>query len=416
MLVPKLVTVLRDGYGLAALRKDALSGLTVAIVALPLAMAIAIASGTTPDRGLVTAIVAGFIISAFGGSRHQIGGPTAAFVIVVYGVIHQHGYDGLLLATLMAGGLLLLAGLFRLGSLIRFIPHPVITGFTAGIAVTILSTQVKDFFGLHITEVPADFIAKLAAFIAAAPSFSPLTFAIAALSLGIIIVLRRWRPTWPGFLIAITVATLLVQLLHLPVESIESRFGAIPASLPRPALPQISGARMLELLPSAFTIALLAGIESLLSCVIADAMTGRQHRSNIELISQGLANIASPLFGGLPATGALARTATNIRAGAHGPISGMLHAVFLLLFMLVFAPLAGLFPLAALAALLVVVAWNMSEWHQIMQTARGPKTDFTVLLLTLALTVLLDLTVAIVVGTALSYGLKLLPQPPQHRA
>ncbi|MBP6818820.1 MAG: sodium-independent anion transporter [Ferrovibrio sp.] len=416
MLVPKLVTVLRDGYGLAALRKDVLSGLTVAIVALPLAMAIAIASGTTPDRGLVTAIVAGFIISAFGGSRHQIGGPTAAFVIVVYGVIHQHGYDGLLLATLMAGGLLLLAGLFRLGSLIRFIPHPVITGFTAGIAVTILSTQVKDFFGLQIAEVPADFIAKLAAFIAAAPSFSPLTFAIAALSLGIIIALRRWRPTWPGFLIAITVATLLVQLLHLPVESIESRFGAIPASLPLPALPQISGARLLELLPSAFTIALLAGIESLLSCVIADAMTGRQHRSNIELISQGLANIASPLFGGLPATGALARTATNIRAGAHGPISGMLHAVFLLLFMLVFAPLAGLFPLAALAALLVVVAWNMSEWHQIKQTARGPKTDFAVLLITLALTVLLDLTVAIVVGTALSYGLKLLPQTPQHRA
>ncbi len=416
MLLPKLVTVLRDGYGLAELRKDALSGLTVAIVALPLAMAIAIASGTTPDRGLVTAIIAGFIISAVGGSRHQIGGPTAAFVIVVYGVIHKHGYDGLLLATLMAGGLLLLAGLFRLGSLIRFIPHPVITGFTAGIAVTILSTQVKDFFGLGIAEVPADFIDKLAAFAHAAPSWQPLTLLIAALSLGIIIALRRWRPTWPGFLIAIAIATLLVLLFDLPVETIQSRFGAIPSSLPSPALPQVSAARLLELLPAAFTIALLAGIESLLSCVIADAMTGRHHRSNIELISQGLANIVSPLFGGLPATGALARTATNIRAGAHGPVSGMLHALFLLLFMLAFAPLAGLFPLAALAALLVVVAWNMSEWHQIQQTARGPKTDFAVLLITLALTVLLDLTIAIAAGTALSYALKLLPQPPQHRA
>ncbi len=415
-MLPKLITVLRDGYTLAHLRKDALSGLTVAIVALPLAMAIAIASGTTPDKGLITAIIAGFLISALGGSRHQIGGPTAAFVIVVYGVIQQHGYDGLLLATLMAGLLLLLAGLLRLGSLIRYIPNPVITGFTAGIAVTILSTQVKDFFGLNLATVPAEFIAKLAAYAGAAGSFQAITLLIALLALGIIIALRLWRPAWPGFLIAIGIATLLVQLLHLPVETIADRFGAIPNSLPAPSLPAISAARLLELLPSAATIALLAGIESLLSCVIADAMTGRKHRSNIELVSQGVANIASALFGGLPATGALARTATNIRAGAHGPVSGMLHAAFLLVFMLALAPLAGLFPLAALAALLVVVAWNMSEIHQIKHTALGPWPDFLVLLLTLALTILLDLTIAILAGTALSYALKLLPQPPQHRA
>lgn len=416
MLVPKLISVLRDGYGLTEFRKDALSGLTVAIVALPLAMAIAIASGTTPDKGLITAVVAGFLVSALGGSRHQIGGPTAAFVIVVYGVILKHGYDGLLLATLMAGLLLLIAGLLRIGTLIRFIPHSVITGFTAGIAVTILSTQVKDFFGLEMAGIPADFTEKLLAFAAAAHTWQPATLGIAALSLGIIIGLRLWRPLWPGFLIAITIATLLVTLLNLPVETIHGRFGAIPSSLPAPSLPSFTTARMLELLPSAFTIALLAGIESLLSCVIADAMTGRQHRSNIELVSQGVANIASALFGGLPATGALARTATNIRAGAHGPVSGMLHAIFLLLFMLAFAPLAGLFPLAALAALLVVVAWNMSEIHHIKRAAQGPWQDFLVLLVTLALTVLLDLTIAIVAGVALSYALKLLPQPPQHRA
>ncbi len=407
-LLPKLVTILRDGYTLAHFRKDALSGLTVAIVALPLAMAIAIASGTTPDKGLITAIIAGFLISALGGSRHQIGGPTAAFVIVVYGVIQQHGYDGLLLATLMAGLLLVVAGLLRLGRLIRLIPHPVITGFTAGIALTILSTQVKDFFGLDLASVPADFIAKLAAYAGAAASAQPLTIAIALLSLGIIIGLRLWRPAWPGFLIAIAVATLLVQMLHLPVETIAARFGAIPGHLPMPSLPQVTPARLWELLPAAGTIALLAGIESLLSCVIADAMTGRQHRSDIELIGQGVANVASALFGGLPATGALARTATNIRAGAYGPVSGMLHAAFLLLFMLALAPLAGLFPLAALAALLVVVAWNMSEIHQIKRIARGPWPDFAVLLLTLALTVLLDLTIAIAVGTAASYALRYL--------
>jgi len=416
MQVPKLLTVLREGYGLAEFRRDALSGLTVAIVALPLAMAIAIASGAKPDKGLITAVIAGFLISALGGSRHQIGGPTAAFVIVVYGVIAQHGYDGLLLATLMAGLLLLIAGLLRIGTLVRFIPHPVITGFTAGIAVTILSTQVKDFFGLDMAGIPTDFINKLRGFAEAAASWQPATLGIAALSLGIIIGLRLWRPLWPGFLIAITIATLLVTCLNLPVETIHGRFGAIPNTLPAPSLPDVTPARLLELLPSAFTIALLAGIESLLSCVIADAMTGRQHRSNVELLSQGVANIASALFGGLPATGALARTATNIKAGAHGPVSGMLHAVFLLLFMLAFAPLAGLFPLAALAALLVVVAWNMSEIHQIKRMARGPWQDFLVLLVTLALTVLLDLTIAILAGVALSYVLKLLPQPPQHRA
>jgi len=407
MFVPKLLTCLREGYGLGSLRRDALAGLTVAIVALPLAMAIAIASGTTPDKGLFTAIVAGFLISALGGSRHQIGGPTAAFVIVVYGVIQQHGYDGLVIATLMAGAMLVLLGAFRLGTLIRHIPHPVVIGFTAGIALTIFSTQVKDFFGLQIQHVPADFLPRWAEYVRAWPSLDLLTTAIALITLGIILILRSWKPTWPAMLIAIVIATALVQVFGLPVETIASRFGAIPNTLPMPELPRgITIARLYELLPSAIAIALLAGIESLLSCVIADRMTGRQHKSNIELVGQGVANIASALFGGIPATGALARTATNIRAGALTPVAGMLHAAFLLLFMWLLAPLAAMVPLAALAGMLVVVAWGMSEADKLKEFRHALRGDQAVLALTFGLTVLADITTALIAGMALALLLK----------
>ena len=407
MFVPKLLTSLREGYGLASLRRDALAGLTVAIVALPLAMAIAIASGTTPDKGLFTAIVAGFLISALGGSRHQIGGPTAAFVIVVYGVIEQHGYDGLVIATLMAGAMLVLLGVFRLGTLIRHIPHPVVIGFTAGIALTIFSTQVKDFFGLQMQHVPADFLPRWTEYLRASPSLDLLTTAIALITLGIILILRSWKPTWPAMLIAIVIATALVQIFGLPVETIASRFGAIPNTLPMPELPRgITVARLYELLPSAIAIALLAGIESLLSCVIADRMTKRQHKSNIELVGQGIANIASALFGGIPATGALARTATNIRAGALTPVSGMLHAAFLLLFMWLLAPLASMVPLAALAGMLVVVAWGMSEADKLKEFRHARRGDQAVLALTFVLTVLVDITTALIAGMALALVLK----------
>lgn len=403
VFVPKLISALREGYDLAMLRRDALSGLTVAIVALPLAMAIAIASGTTPDKGLITAVIAGFLISALGGSRHQIGGPTAAFVIVVYGVIDKHGFDGLVIATLMAGAILILLGLLRLGTLIKYIPSPVVTGFTAGIALTIFSTQIKDFFGLDMAKVPADFLAKWEAYADAFGSLNPANTAIAALTLIAILLLRRWKPAWPGMLIAVCLATAAVHVLKLPVDTIESRFGAIPNHLPDPALPAgITLQRLYELLPSAITIALLAGIESLLSCVIADGMTGRRHRSNVELVGQGVANVASALLGGLPATGALARTATNIKAGALTPVSGMLHAVFLLLFMWLLAPLAGLVPLAALAGILVVVAWNMSEHERLRHFLHAPRGDQLVLAVTFLLTVLVDITVALEVGIVLA--------------
>ncbi len=407
MFVPKLVTCLREGYGLGSLRRDALAGLTVAIVALPLAMAIAIASGTTPDKGLFTAIVAGFLISALGGSRHQIGGPTAAFVLVVDGVIQEHGFDGLVIATLMAGAMLVLLGAFRLGTLIKHIPYAVVVGFTAGIALTIFSTQVKDFFGLQMQQVSADFLHRWADYAQAWRSVDLLTTVIALATLGVILLLRRWRPTWPAMLIAIVIATVLVQVFGLPVETIGSRFGDIPNTLPSPEWPRgITVARLYELLPSAIAIALLAGIESLLSCVIADRMTGRQHKSNIELIGQGIANIAAALFGGLPATGALARTATNIRAGAVSPVSGMLHAVFLLLFMWLLAPLAGMVPLAALAGMLVVVAWGMSEADKLKEFRHARRGDQAVLALTFVLTVLVDITMALMAGMALALLLK----------
>ncbi len=396
--IPKLYTVLRGGYGWGDLRADAIAGLTVAVVALPLAMALAIASGTTPEKGLYTAIVAGFLISVFGGSRVQIGGPTAAFVPVVFVVIQKFGFGGLILCTLLAGLMLIAAGLMRLGTLMKYMPQPVITGFTAGIAVSIFSSQVKDLLGLHMDKVPVDFFARWAAFARHIATAQPAAVALAALTLGAIIALRRWRPGWPAFLIALLLCTAVSVGFALPAETIGTRFGNLPSSLPIFAFPQIPFSRTLELLPSSFTIAFLAAVESLLSAVVADGMIGARHRSNCELVAQGLANVGSALFGGLPATGAIARTATNVRAGGKSPIAGMLHAVFLLLFMLLLGPQMHYVPLAALAAVLLVVAWNMSEYEHFVHTFSAPKGDLLVLLLTFGLTVFFDLTVAIEVG------------------
>lgn len=402
LFVPKLVTVLREGYGLAAFRADAVAGLTVAIVALPLSMALAIASGAGPEQGLVTAIVAGALISAFGGSRFQIGGPTGAFVVLVYATIAEYGYDGLILATLMAGALLVLFGLARLGTFIKYIPYPVVTGFTAGIALIIFSSQVKDLLGLRMAEVPAAFVAKWQAMIDALPTADGATLGVAAVTLGLIVAIKLWRPGAPVFLIGVSAGALGVWALGLPVETIGSRFGEIPRTLPTPHLPDLSLDRMAEVFPAAFTIALLAGIESLLSAVVADGMTGRRHRSNCELVGQGIANMGSALFGGLPATGAIARTATNVRSGARSPVAGILHAVFLLIFLLVAAPLAAYLPLASLAAVLVVVAWNMSEADRFRHLMKAPPGDILVLLTTFALTVAIDLTAAIQVGVVMA--------------
>jgi len=399
---PKLITVLGEGYAFDRFRRDAIAGLTVAIVALPLAMALGIASGASPDKGLITAVVAGFLISALGGSRAQVGGPTGAFVVVVFNVIAQHGYDGLLLATLVAGFLLIIAGYAKLGALVKFIPHPVVTGFTAGIAVIIASSEVKDFLGLSIDKVPADFLPKWQAYVGALGSVHATTLAIGLGSLLLILGLRKVAPRVPGFLVAIVVASVAVALLHLPVETIGSRFPHIPAGLPAPALPSISLAKFQAILPSAFTIAFLAGIEALLSAVVADGMIGSRHRSNQELVGQGVANIASALFGGLPATGAIARTATNIRAGALTPVAGMLHALFLLLFILFATNLMAFVPMAALAAILFLVAWGMSEHKRFIDLLRMPNGDRAVLLLTFGLTVLVDLTMAIAVGVTLA--------------
>ena len=399
---PKALTVLRGGYRLADLRADAIAGLTVAIVALPLAMALAIASGTTPEKGLHTAIIAGFLISFLGGSKVQIGGPTAAFIPVVFAIIQKFGYGGLILCTLMAGLMLIAAGLLRLGTLMKYMPQPVVTGFTAGIAVSIFSSQVKDALGLRMGQVPAEFLPRWEAYAAHLGSAQPATIALTVLGLVAILGLRRWRPAWPGFLIALLLCTLAAAGAALPVETIGSKFGGLPSALPTFDLPQIPFDRIRELLPSAFTIAFLAGVESLLSAVVADGMTGGRHRSNMELVAQGVANTASALFGGLPATGAIARTATNIRAGGRTPFAGMLHAAFLLLFMLLLAPLMRYVPLAGLAAILLIVAWNISEVEAFRHTLSAPKGDRVVLLATFLLTVFFDLTVAIEVGVVLA--------------
>lgn len=396
---PKLLTVLAEGYRLSDLRADGVAGLTVAIVALPLAMALAVASGADPATGLLTAIVAGFLISALGGSRVQVGGPTGAFIPVIYAIIATHGYDGLVIATLMAGIILVVAGLLKVGTLMKYLPQPLVTGFTAGIAVIIVASQVKDLLGLQVEDVPAEFLPKLGVLWAHLDGFNGWALGLALGCIALIVGLRKLAPSAPGFLVAVVLASAAVALLGLPVDTIGSRFGGVPSSLPLPSLPALDPARWIALLPAALTIAFLAGIESLLSAVVADGMTGRRHRSNTELIGQGIANGASALFGGLPATGAIARTATNIRAGARTPVAGMLHAGFLLAFVLLASDLASFVPLPALAGLLVVVAWNMSEHGHFRHTLRSaPRGDKLVLLLTFGLTVFVDLTVAIEVG------------------
>lgn len=399
---PKLFTVLRQGYSFADLRADAIAGLTVAIVALPLAMALGIASGASPDKGLVTAVVAGFLISALGGSRMQIGGPTGAFVVVIFNVIAQHGYDGLVLATLLAGVILIVAGYAQLGKLIKFVPHPVVTGFTAGIAIIIASTQVKDFLGLPLAKVPAEFVPQWLAYFEVIGQIDVHTLAVGLGALALIVGLKRTAPRFPGYLFAIVAASLAVALIGLPVDTIGSRFPDMPAGLPAPHIPAITLAKFQAVMPSAFIIAFLAGIEALLSAVVADGMAGTRHRPNQELVGQGLANIASSLFGGLPATGALARTATNIKSGAKSPLAGMFHAAFLLLFVLFASDLMAYVPMAALAAILFMVALGMSEYRRFLLLLRLPGGDRVVLLLTFVLTVMVDLTVAIGVGVTLA--------------
>lgn len=401
MLVPKLVTTLRT-YDRAQLLADVSAGVIVGIVALPLSIAFAIASGVSPDRGLYTAIVAGFLISALGGSRVQIGGPTGAFVVIVYGIVQEHGTEGLAVATGMAGLLLVGMGVAKLGGAIKFIPFPVVTGFTSGIALIIFSSQVKDLLGLGMGEVPAGFFARWGAYARALGTASPHAAGVAAASLLILGLWPRVSRTVPAPFVALLAATLGVWALELPVETIGSRFGAIPSSLPAPHLPSVSAEMVRELAGPAFTIALLAAIESLLSAVVADGMIGGRHRSNMELVAQGVANVASPLFGGIPATGAIARTATNIRAGGRTPVAGMVHALTLLLVTLFFGPLVAYVPLAALAAILVVVSYHMSEWRTFRAELSAPRSDVAVLLATFALTVVVDLTVAIQVGMVLA--------------
>jgi SulP family sulfate permease len=402
LFTPKLLTVLREGYGFDSFRADVVSGLTVAIVALPLSMAIAIASGVTPDRGLYTAIVGGFFVSLLGGSRFQVGGPAGAFIVLVAQTVQHHGVDGVILATLMAGALLVAAGYLRLGTYIKFIPYPVTVGFTAGIAVIILASQVKDLLGLSLHGAePAALLPKLAALGGALGTTSPAAVLLAAVTIAVIAGLRIVRPTWPGILIGVVVATVLAWALALPVETIGTRFGGIPESLPSPALPMLSLQKMQAVLPDAIAFALLGSIESLLSAVVADGMTGRRHRSNCELVAQGVANMASALFGGICVTGLIARTATNIRAGGRSPVSGMMHSAFVLLFILIAAPLASYIPLSALAAVLVVVAWTMAEKQEFWTLLRSSWGDATVLLATFLLTIFRDLTEGILVGFAL---------------
>lgn len=402
LFTPKLVTVLREGYGAAKLRDDAVAGLTVAIVALPLSMAIAIASGVSPDRGLYTAIIGGFIVSLLGGSRFQIGGPAGAFIVLVAACVQQHGIEGLVLATLMSGVFLLAVGYLRLGTYIKFIPYPVTIGFTAGIAVIIFASQLRDLFGLDLSvPEPAELLPKLQALGQAADTVSVQAVGIAVLTIGLIVGLKMWRPSWPGMLVAVVAAAFATVIFGLGVETIGTRFGGIPRTLPMPSFPEVSLAKMQAVLSEAIAFTLLGAVESLLSAVVADGMTGRRHRSNCELVAQGFANIGSSLFGGIPVTGTIARTATNVRAGAHGPVSGMLHALFLLLFMLLAAPLAAHIPLAALAGVLVVVSWNMIEKHAIAVLVKASWGDAAVLAVTFLLVVFRDLTEGIVVGFSL---------------
>ena len=414
---PKLLVCLREGYTRSHFFSDLAAGITVGIIALPLAMAFGIASIpesavegaralgreiSPPAMGLYTAIVAGTLISVLGGSRVQIGGPTGAFIVIVYGIAAQHGYAGLATATLMAGFAIIIMGIARFGAVIKFIPYPVTTGFTSGIAIIIFSSQIKDFFGLRMGSVPAEFIAKWGAYAEAAPTWSPQAFGVALASLVVLAVLRKAAPRLPGAVIVVMAASIVVWLAGLPVETIGSKFGSIPRTLPAPSLPPLSFSLAMDLVPEAATIAILAAIESLLSAVVADGMMGGRHKADCELMAQGLANIGSVVFGGIPATGAIARTTANIKSGARTPVAGIIHAATLVGIMALAAPLAGRIPLPTLAAVLMMVAWNMSEKEHFRAILRAPRSDIAVLLVTFFLTVFADLTVAVGMGMVLA--------------
>ncbi|MBZ4218999.1 MAG: sulfate permease [Chlorobium sp.] len=401
MFKPKLFSILPE-LTPDRIMKDVIAGIMVGIVALPLAIAFAIASGVSPEKGLITAVVGGFLVSFLGGSRVQIGGPTGAFIVILYGIVQQYGINGLMLATIMSGIILMIMGFAQFGSLIKFIPYPVIVGFTSGIAVIIFSSQVKDFLGLDIAVVPADFIGKWSSYALHLQSFSPTSFMIGTLALLIILFWPKVSRKIPGSLIAIVATTLIVQYFHLDVATIESRFGEIPSMIPAPTLPWFDFATIRQLIMPATTIALLGAIEALLSAVVADGMIGSRHKSNMELIAQGAANIITPLFGGIPVTGAIARTATNVKNGGRTPIAGIVHAITLLLIMLLFGKWAKLIPMPALAAILIIVAWNMSEVKVFQQLLKSPRSDIIVLLTTFGLTVVFDLTLAIEIGMLLA--------------
>ncbi|QGU96802.1 sulfate permease [Clostridium bovifaecis] len=401
MFQPKFFTCIKN-YSLNQFYKDVTSGIIVAIIALPLSIALAIASGVSPEKGLHTAIIAGFIISFLGGSRVQIGGPTGAFMVIVFGIISKYGIDGLIVSTIMAGIMMILMGIFRFGKMIKFIPYPITTGFTSGIALTIFSTQIKDFFGLAIDNIPSEFISKWGAYFTNFGSINWTSTILGVASLLIIVFWPKINKTIPGSLIALIVITSISYFLKLDVETIGSKYGEISSALPKPHIPNLSLQNIRELVPPAFTIAILGSIESLLSAVVADGMIGGKHRSNTELIAQGLANIASGVFGGIPATGAIARTAANIKNGGRTPVAGMIHSVTLLLIMLIFMPFAKLIPLTTLAAILMVVAYNMSEWREFKNLLGAPKSDILVLISTFTLTVVIDLVVAIEVGIVLA--------------
>lgn len=401
-LQPKLFTILREGYTREMFTGDLLGGLTVGVVALPLSIALAIASGVKPEQGLYTAIFAGFVIAVLGGTRAQISGPTGAFIVIVYGIVQKYGYDGLVVATLIAGVILLIMGLARMGAFLKFVPYPVTVGFTSGIALIIFSSQVSDFLGLKIEKVPADFVEKWIEYGRHFSTFDPYTLAVGFGSLLIIVLWPRITHRVPGQLIAILIATFAVQAFHIPVDTIATRFGGVPNTLPSPQFPNISWELVQQMFSPALTIAILAALESLLAAVVADGMMGTRHRSNMELIAQGAGNIVSVIFGGVPATGAIARTATNIKSGAKTPISAIIHCIFLLLVLLFIGKWAALIPMATLAAVLIVVAYNMSEWREFVHLLKSPRGDVAVLLATFLLTVFIELTVAIQVGILLA--------------
>jgi len=398
---PKILDTLKD-YSIATFFKDLTACTIVGIVALPLAIAFAIASGVSPEKGIFTAIIAGFVIAALGGNRVQIGGPTGAFIVIVYGIVQQFGVNGLIIATFIAGVLLIFMGIAGLGSVIKFIPYPLITGFTSGIAVIIFSSQIKDFLGLEMGVVPADFVHKWTAYLQHLSVINIYAILIGCCTLLVMALWPKVTHAIPGSLVAIVLTTVAVPVFDLPVETIGSRFGTISSSVPRPVLPQLNLETLQHLIGPAFTIALLGGIESLLSAVVADGMTGGKHRSNTELIAQGIGNLCSAIFGGIPATGAIARTATNIKNGGRTPIAGIIHAIILLVIMLFAGQWAGLIPMATLAGILVVVAYNMSEMKSFISILKGPRNDSAILLITFLLTVFVDLTVAIEIGMVLA--------------